>query len=520
VFFEPSEYDLAGKIARLTTPHGSIETPYLFPVVDPLRQDIPLATIRDLGFKGVITNAYLFYKRNKGEVKPIHAELKWDSAVMTDSGGYQVLVYGDVEVDNKTIVVYQRSIGVDIGVILDKPTGNKASYSEAVESVYETYRRAIEASPLITDSDQLWTLPIQGLPYRDLVIRSSILAHRLPVYSIYAIGSPTVLLEKYSYSKIVELVLLARSILPPGKPIHVFGVGHPMILPFLVAAGGDLFDSASYILYARDDRYMVETGTKNIKELQYLPCNCPVCSRYTVKELLEMPKQERVRLIALHNLYMLAKELRSIKQAIAEGRLWELLEYRSRGHPSLREALRVLTRYRGILERYNPLTKPDAKAMLLIDRSSVFNPRLDVLEKRVLQVTWESVRGKIVTVIPAYRKPYTSQAEYLLLTEKHSGAGDTRIVFLHPLIGLIPPEASSTYPFYQHEARFSRSDISVKRLAKLVRSLLEHGAVKIVIVETRWLNREIYERILEALPGLEDKISIYRINESSSQTPQ
>lgn len=479
-----------------------------------------LNSLAELGFNGVVTNAYLFYKRRKGSVESIHEALKWDKVLMTDSGGYQVLVYGDVEVDNRTIVSYQRDIGVDIGVILDKPTGSMASHEEALKSVYETYKRAVEAAPLISDSDQLWVLPIQGLPYRDLVVRSSILAWRLPVYSIYALGSPTILLEKYSYAGIVESTILARMTLPPGKPIHVFGVGHPMIIPFLVAAGGDLFDSASYVLYARDDRYMTETGTRNIRDLQYLPCSCPICSRYTVRELLEMPRQERTRLIALHNLHLLAEELRRVKQAIREGRLWELLEYKSRGHPRLREAFKVLVKYRRILEKYNPVSKPDARALMLVDSSSTRNPRLEATSRRVREAIGDLVENKIVIAIPAYRKPYTSQVEYAVLEEKYGSDSRIALLFLHPMLGLIPPGLSSTYPFYQHEALFTRSDISSRNIGRLLAELKKKGAVKIILVEAGWLDKKLYAEILREVKGVEDITAICRIDEISSLLPR
>ncbi len=41
---------------------------------------------------------------------------------MTDSGAYQILVYGEVEVSQEEIVEYQEDIGVDIGTMLDIPT--------------------------------------------------------------------------------------------------------------------------------------------------------------------------------------------------------------------------------------------------------------------------------------------------------------------------------------------------------------------------------------------------------------
>jgi len=326
-YYDPRDYELAGRIGVLKTNHGVIETPFLFPVIDPYRQAVSLDRIRDIGFNAFITNAYLLYRRMRGEVFNIHDYFNWNNPIMTDSGGYQVLVYGSIDVDNKTIISYEKNIETDIAVILDVPTGARMSWSEAYDALRETMKRGLEALPYLMDSKQLWVYPVQGAPYRDLVEYSSKTGSRLP-YHIYALGSPTVFLEKYEYSVILELTITARRNLPPEKPLHVFGVGHPMIIPFLVAVGADLFDSASYILYARDNRMMFEWGTQNLNELHYIPCSCPVCSKYGVEELREMNIDERTALLALHNLYMIWRELLKTKQAIKEGRYGSILRRR------------------------------------------------------------------------------------------------------------------------------------------------------------------------------------------------
>ncbi len=445
-YYDPKEYDLAGRIAKLKTKNGTMETPYLFPVVDPTRQDVPLYVIEKMGFNAFITNAYLFYRRNRGRPKNIHDTLKWNKVIMTDSGGYQVLVYGDIEIDNKTIIEYEKQIGVDIGVILDVPTGTKMSWEEARRAVFETFDRATEALPLIMDTDQLWVLPIQGAPYRDLVLYSSLRAWKYP-YHIHALGSPTVLLERYDYADIVELVALARLHLPPQKPLHVFGVGHPMILPFLVALGADLFDSASYILYARDGRYMTETGTRRLDELTYLPCNCPVCSRYTLAELKSLKRKEQIKLLATHNLYVLMEELRKIKEHIKEGRLWEYLEYKSKAHPSLRSAFNIVKKYVRLLEKYNPLTKPNTFAIMMNDYDSLYHPRLRVIKKNVYDFVLSKLNlGNTIYLVPAIRKPYSNIIE--LVKEIIPGE---KCLFYHPFLGVFPPSLSNTYPFFQHE---------------------------------------------------------------------
>ena len=495
-YFDPRDYDLAGRIAKLRTRHGVIETPYLFPVVDPLRQQPSLDKLGEIGFNAFITNAYLFYRRNRGKVKDIHTAFKWNKPIMTDSGGYQILVYGDVEVDNKTIVEYEKGIDVDIGVILDIPTGTMMSWEEARRAVETTYKRAVEALPLIMDSDQLWVLPVQGSPYRDLLRYSSLRAWRYP-YHIHALGSPTVLLEKYDYASIVELTAIAKLYLPPHKPFHVFGVGHPMIIPFLVAVGADLFDSASYILYARDNRYMVESGTRRLEELSYLPCNCPVCSRYSVRELIEAPTEERVRLLAIHNLYMLHREIVSVKEAIKEGRLWEYLEYRSKAHPSLRRALMVVKKYYGLIEKYNPVAKGSPYAMLLVDRDSLYNPRLKRY-RRESEKLINRIGFKHVVMYPALRKPYNLQ---------EIPVKDKPVLLYHPYLGVFPPQLSNTYPYFQHEESILDDDI-VYYAEKLLEDLesLKLESIEFICVEDTW-SMELCRRIMGRV---KDKNIVFR----------
>lgn len=517
--FEVKLRDLGGRVGKLTTPHGALETPFLFPVVDPVRQTPSLERIRSVGFNGVITNAYLLYKRKGGLAKSVHSELSWTGVIMTDSGGYQVLVYGDIDVDNKTIVTFEKHIKSDIAVILDVPTGSKMSFEKAYTAVHETYRRGIEALPLIMDSEQLWVFPVQGAPYRELVVRAAILGSRLP-YDVYAIGSPTVMLEKYRYSKLVELVILARMHIPPSKPLHVFGVGHPMIIPFLVAAGGDLFDSASYILYARDGRYMLETGTRDLRELSYFPCNCPVCSKYTPREVLELPSGEREEVIATHNLYMLMKEIKTVKEAMKEGRLWELLEYRSRGHPTLLEAFSVIKRYLRFLERTAPTTSPGGKALYVFDSGSLVNPRLRLNTQRVFSSVLENLRGKTVVLVPAHRKPYTLQEEYKTLRDLIGEREDIVVLFVHPFLGIFPASVVSTYPYYQHECRILVNHVNPSSLRKTVENVLRYGARKVILIRSGWLTERLSTVLRKRVFARNAQVIICKLSESSSQLLQ
>ena len=52
--FEISKTDLAGRIGRIYSNHGIIETPAFVPVIHPVKQTIPAQKIKDIGFDLVI----------------------------------------------------------------------------------------------------------------------------------------------------------------------------------------------------------------------------------------------------------------------------------------------------------------------------------------------------------------------------------------------------------------------------------------------------------------------------------
>jgi archaeosine tRNA-ribosyltransferase (EC 2.4.2.-) len=257
--FQIKDKDLMGRIGVLETKGGKIETPAFLPVIDPYEQlgENPVLSPRDIenmGFKAIITNAYFIKKRFGDEAfeKGLRSLIGFSGVIMTDSGAYQHMVYGRVDVGNREIVEYQERIGSDIAVILDIPTREDSSYEEALYSVEETLKRAHEVLDIVSNSKTLWMLPIQGGGYIDLVRRSAREASQISGYSIYGIGSPVTFLQSYRYSKVIEMVITAKEELDPSMPTHLFGAGHPMFIPFAIALGVDMFDSASYILYAKD----------------------------------------------------------------------------------------------------------------------------------------------------------------------------------------------------------------------------------------------------------------------------
>ena len=140
---------------------------------------------------------------------------------------------------------------------------------------------------------------------------------------------------------------------------------------------------------------MTPLGVRHLAELSYLACNCPVCSKYTVSSFASLPKAERIGALGLHNLYVLQSEVASSKQAIKEGRLWEYVSMKARGHPKLLEAMARLGEGGGLLLEGTPVTK--AKALMLFDSLDYSRPELNRFRENVAR-RWAPEEGSLVVL--------------------------------------------------------------------------------------------------------------------------
>ena len=506
--FEVKDKDLGGRIGKLVTKSGTIETPAFFPVINPLKQfkEVPVSLLKELGFTQLITNAYII-KKSLGSIQEIHKFLGFDGVVMTDSGAYQLLRYGlrSVHIDPVEIVRFQDAVGSDIAVIADIPTRDDATYEEALYSVEETLRRAKMVLDIVERSKTLWVLPVQGGIHLRLLRKSALMSKELEGFSIYAIGSPVLLMEKYEYSKIIEMILTVKKVLPIDKPIHLFGAGHPMIIPFIVALGVDMFDSASYILYARDGRYITEEITYKLEDLDYLPCECPICSKYDVKSLLELSVEERIRNLALHNLYVILREIKRVKVAIREGRLWELLEERGRSHPSLRYLLTLFRRkdISKLIELLDPRVRGDAHALFLYESTSL--PRPELIRHEDYLNRYIDMRGGGETALLIPRTTEENYEDFVkdILTKFNVSVDDTYLYI--PFFTLIPMVLSDTYPYSQFKIPedVDRDVLLVfaSRLRRYVKKLLSiYERVYVVLCSrNRWCSEDFIRKSLKDL---------------------
>lgn len=422
--FEITHKDILGRIGRLETKHGTIETPTIMPVVNPNIQTIKPSELRRFGAEIIITNSYIIYRKpelkERAKSEGLHSMLGFDGPVMTDSGSYQLSVYGEVEVSNSEIIQFQQEMGSDIGVPLDIPTPPDVPMERAEAELGITIERAKEA--LAIKKDMLLAAPVQGSTFPELREKAALELSRHD-FDLYPIGAVVPLMESYRFSDLVDVIAASKKGLSPAAPVHLFGAGHPMMFSLAVALGCDLFDSASYALYAKDGRYMTVRGTYHVDNLHYLPCSCPVCSSHDVNEMQKSDNREE--LLARHNLYVTFGEMREVKQAIKEGSLWELVEQRCRAHPQLLNGLKRMLSCSELIEKFQPASR---STFFYTGPESALRPEVIRYAKKINNF---NLKGSV-----------------LIRTQRQENEDDFEWVLeFKPPFGAYPLELKETYPF-------------------------------------------------------------------------
>lgn len=424
------------RIGKFKTDHGEIETPTVMPVINPNLNFLSEKELKDLGVQAVITNSYIIRRTEKLKEYAlkygVHKLINFSGPIMTDSGTFQSYVYGDIEYNNKEIVDFQKNIGSDIITILDIFSKPDDDYGTAKNAVYETYNRLNE----IDISDKIIAGPIQGSVYPDLRVISAKLMSKA---SYLPVGGVVPLLESYRYDDLIKIIINSKINADFSKPVHLFGGGHPMFFAFSVLLGVDLFDSASYIKYAKDNRILYTEGTRNLKEIRDFPEWSPLFGKYKPEELLRENEKTRLKELSKHNLKAIFNEITEIKERIYENTLYQYVEEKSRAHPSL---------YRAFIEMLNSNIDNFYNISLkspfyFYDNSSLKNPFI----KRLINFTFRYINNNKKCIVLNY-KYWKTGVPTVDGIKKFYESNDYNILVQWNNI-FIPLELEDTYPVSQ-----------------------------------------------------------------------
>jgi queuine tRNA-ribosyltransferase len=358
VQFTLEHTDADARAARLTTDHGTIETPMFMPVgtVGTVKAVEPRELATDIQAQIILGNTYHLYLRPGTDVLKtaggLHRFMQWDGPILTDSGGYQVFSLSDrrtideegvtfrSHIDGskhlftpESVVDIQRAIGSDIMMVLDECPAGDVCETYARTSNELTMRWAQRAldhwhqtEPLYGHTQALFAI-VQGVVY-PTIRRAS--AERLvdmdfPGYAIggLSVGEPAA--QMYAMTEVVT------DILPADKPRYLMGVGKPANLLESIARGVDLFDCVIPTRNGRNGTIYTTQGRLNIKNAQWEHDTSPLdpgldtyvaqtFSKAYVRHLHKAGEILGLQIASQQNLAFYVWLMREARRAIADGR--------------------------------------------------------------------------------------------------------------------------------------------------------------------------------------------------------
>jgi queuine tRNA-ribosyltransferase len=342
------------RLGRLSTPHAEIETPCFLPVgTRGAVKGVAFDRLEAWDCRAVLANTYHLMLRPGIETirraGGLHAFIGWPRAILTDSGGFQVMSlaarrriteegveFRSPEDGSRHVLTpelameLQAGFGVDIAMALDVCPPFPVERQEVEAACRTTLSWAARSLAAYRGPGLLFGI-LQGGTHEDLRRASARPLVDLG-FSGFAIGGVAVGEPKEA---IREITVYAAELLPEEKPRYLMGVGTPADLLESARAGVDLFDCVLPTRNGRMGHAYTAAGEVTIKHERFkedlLPldpeCGCPVCLRHSrayIRNLFVLKDFSAPMLISLHNVYFYLSWMKRIREAIREGKLASL----------------------------------------------------------------------------------------------------------------------------------------------------------------------------------------------------
>ena len=337
------------RAGTLTTPHGSVSTPFFVPVGSQgAVKTLTPHDLKSLGAGMVLANAYHLYLRPGIEtirrLGGLHRFMSWDGPILTDSGGFQVFSLGHLRrisdegalfrshIDGsehfltpELAIEFQEELGADIIMVFDECP----PYGDDLKRI----RRAMERSHLWAErcrrrhgrEGQALFGIVHGGTFTELRRQSAAFLTSLdmPGYAIggLSLGEP----KELMHTMLDETVPL----LPEDRPRYLMGVGSPEDLVECVAHGVDMFDSALPTRLARNGAVFSQDRRHGIGNARFkgeegsidTDCDCYTCRHFSAAYLHHLFNCQELlgyRLATIHNLRFIVRLMEQIRQSILD----------------------------------------------------------------------------------------------------------------------------------------------------------------------------------------------------------
>jgi queuine tRNA-ribosyltransferase len=283
--------DGAARCGELATPHGPVATPAFMPVgTQATVKGLAPEAVRATGADIVLGNTYHLMLRPGAEriaaLGGLHAFMNWPRAIITDSGGFQVMSLSPlrrveercvtfrshidgamVELSPERAIEVQRLLGSDIVMQLDECLQLPAPRPELERAMRlslawaERSKRAFEDAPR---GRALFGI-VQGGD--DALLRAESARALTDIgFDGYAIGGLAVGEPQEVMLRVIGEVTPA---LPSDSPRYLMGVGTPEDLVEAVGRGMDMFDCVLPTRNGRHGLAFTRFGPINLKNARH-----------------------------------------------------------------------------------------------------------------------------------------------------------------------------------------------------------------------------------------------------------
>jgi queuine tRNA-ribosyltransferase len=329
----------AARRGRLTTLHGTVETPIFMPVgTQGTVKAVTPVHLRDIGAQIILGNTYHLNLRPTSELVRdmggLHRFMGWDGPILTDSGGFQVFSLSKLReirddgvafqshldgarlfLGPREVMAIQANLGSDIAMVIDEcppwPVERDACASACRRTLAWAKRCkeiALEGG-FLAGGHHVFAIA-QGSTYDDLR-REAAEALAALDFSGYAVGGVSV---GEPEPEMLKQVGATTPHLPADKPRYTMGLGTPPQILRMIALGVDMFDCVLPTRVARNGLAFTPDGPINLRNERFRAdpgplvegldnYTCRTFSRAYLRHLVTAGEMLGGTLVTIHNLH-------------------------------------------------------------------------------------------------------------------------------------------------------------------------------------------------------------------------
>ena len=365
------------RIGKLTTPHGTIETPnYVFCGTKGALRCMTSKQAAEAGADIHLVNTFHLMVQPGGDIVEklggAHGMTGWTGPMMTDSGGFQIFAFGEGTVADEikgrnknnpknrllqeiteegaifksyidggkftltpeSSIQTQRQIGADLIYCLDEcpPYHLDRDYmAKSMEMSHRWEDRSLTEFKKGADGSQALYGIVQGGTYEDLRKESCAYVSSQDFFGTAIGGSLGVTVDQI-YDEVVSWCMPN---IPEGRPVHLLGIGSMRDVFKGVRMGIDTFDCVTPTRIARHGWALMKGAPNermNLRNGQFRDDPTPLdvtqdhyysqtFSRGYLHHLIKSREPLAMHILSVHNIATMTRLMREVRLAIKDGTL-------------------------------------------------------------------------------------------------------------------------------------------------------------------------------------------------------